>query len=267
MEASFPLETYLKELHLPAMLQNYQALAQEATREHLSYERYLWALAQAEMTRRDTQRVNRLILEAHFPVRKELADFDFTVVESLSKSRVCELAEGGYVTACQSVLLVGNPGLGKSHIATGLALTACRQGHRVRFTTVAGVVNDLLVAQQELRLSRVLQTFTKFDVLVLDEFGFVPLSPAGAQLLFQLISTVYERVALIVTTNLRFGEWTSVLGDPMLTAALLDRVTHKAHILEFRGESYRFRRRLQPEIPDGLPPEESASPPDSSQNG
>jgi len=244
MEQSVALETYLKQLRLPMFVQQYQPLAQEATREHLSYERYLLALAQAEIAKREVQRINRLIAAARFPVRKELADFDFSLVESLHQTQVVELAEGGYIAGAESVILVGNPGLGKSHVATGLALAACRQGRRVRFYHVAGLVNDLLAAQHELRLSRVLTNMSKLEVLVLDEFGFVPLSPAGAQLIFQLISVVYERVAVIVTTNLRFGDWTTVLGDQLLTAALLDRLTHKAHILEFRGQSYRLRQRL-----------------------
>jgi DNA replication protein DnaC len=155
------------------------------------------------------------------------------------------LAQGGYISKAEPILLIGNPGLGKTHIATGLALAACRQGKRVRFYNAAGLVNDLLVAQNDLRLSRFMAQFAKHEVMVLDEFGFIPFTASGAQLLFQFCSALYERVALIVTTNLRFADWNTVLGDERMTAALLDRLTHKAHILEVIGESFRFRERLQ----------------------
>jgi DNA replication protein DnaC len=134
-----------------------------------------------------------------------------------------------------------------------LALTACRQGHRVRFYNAAGLVNDLIEAQDEHHLPRLLTNALKQRLIVLDELGFIPLSPTGAQLIFQFCSALYERVSLIVTTNLRFADWTQVFGDERLTAALLDRLTHRAHILEFVGESFRFRQRVHREAHDGTP--------------
>jgi DNA replication protein DnaC len=142
---------------------------------------------------------------------------------------------------------VGNPGLGKTHVAISLALAACRQGQRVRFYTAAGLVNDLIQAQDEHRLPRLLNAALKQNLVVLDELGFIPFSPLGAQLIFQFCSLLYERVALIVTTNLKFADWPQVFGEERLTAALLDRLTHRAHILEFTGESFRFRQRMQRE--------------------
>ncbi len=141
-------------------------------------------------------------------------------------------------------MLVGNPGLGKTHIATGLAFAACQQGKKVRFFTVNTLVNDLLAAQKELRFSKVIKQLERLDLVVLDELGFIPFSREGGQLLFQVCSDLNERVSLIVTTNLRFGDWNQIFGDEKMTAALLDRLTHRAHILEFVGESYRFRQRL-----------------------
>ena len=145
---------------------------------------------------------------------------------------------------CSSDLFIGNPGLGKTHIASGLALAACRQGKRVRFFGAASLVNDLLSAQKDLRLSKFTAQISKVDLVVLDELGFIPFTKDGAQLLFQLCSDLYERVSMIVTTNLRFGDWNSIFGEERMTAALLDRLTHKAHIIEVLGESYRFRQRL-----------------------
>src|SRR5256714_4617375 len=240
------LETYLKQLRLPCFLESYQALAQEAACTNLSYERYLFALAQEEVARQDASRIERAIANALFPVLKELADFDFSVVPDVPKPRILELAQGGYISRAEPVILIGNPGLGKTHVASGLAVAACRQGRKVRFYNVAGLVNELIQAQQDYRLSRVMTQITKHDLVVLDELGFIPFTPTGAQLLFQLCSALYERVAVIVTTNLNFAEWSHVMGgDERMSAALLDRLTHRATILEFVGTSFRFRQQLQ----------------------
>ena len=247
MENTMLLETYLKQLRLPSFLQNYRKFAEDAAQTNLTYDRYLLALAGQEVARREENRRLRRTKAARFPVLKELADFDFSCVPSLSKQRVLELARGGYIEKAEPILMVGNPGLGKTHVATSLALAACRQGLRVRFYNAAGLVNELILAQDEHRLPKFLATALRHRLIVLDELGFIPFSPTGAQLVFQFCSTLYERVAMIVTTNLRFADWTQVFGDERLTAALLDRLTHKAHILEFTGESYRFRQRMERE--------------------
>ena len=251
MEANLLLESYLKQLRLPSLPANYRKFAEDAAQAKQTYDRYLLALAEQEVAQREQNRQERLIKAAHFPVLKELADFDFTCVPSLNKQRVLELAQGGYIRQAEPILLVGNPGLGKTHVATGLALAACRQGYRVRFYNAAALVNELLQAEEEHRVPKLLNAALKQQLIVLDELGFIPFSPTGAHLIFQFCSALYQRVALIVTTNLRFADWTQVFGDERLTAALLDRLTHHAHILEFSGaESYRFRQRLQREAHD-----------------
>jgi len=251
MEPTLLLESYLKALRLPAFVQQYRRIAEDAARENLSYERFLLALAEHEVTQREAHRRTHCIRAARFPVLKELADFDFSVVPHLNKQAILELAQGHYIAKAEPILLVGNPGLGKTHLATGLALAACRQGHRVRFYTAADLVNELLQAQDERRLGRVLAQALKQQVVVLDELGFLPFSALGAQLIFQFCSALHERVALLSTTNLRFADWTQVLGDERLTAALLDRLTYKGHIVELVGESYRFRERMQREAGAG----------------
>jgi len=247
METTMLLDTYLKTLRLPAFLQNYRKFAEDAAQSNLTYDRFLLALAEQEMAQRDRNRIARRIKAAHFPVPKELADFDFSSLPQLNKQRVLDLARGEYIQKAETVLLVGNPGLGKTHVATGLALAACRQGYRVRFYNAAALVNELIQAQEEHQLSKVLTGALRGQLIVLDELGFIPLSTTGAQLVFQFCSTLYERVALMVTTNLRFADWTQIFGNDRLTAALLDRLTHRAHILEFVGESFRFRQRVQRE--------------------
>jgi len=245
MKQELLLETYLRDLRLSRFMVSYQSLAQEAARDNLSYERYLLALVQEEVAHRQAGRIERAIGEARFPVLKDLADFDWSCVPSVPKARLLELSAGAYIESHEPVILIGNPGLGKSHVACGLALAACRQARRVRFYNVAGLVNDLIKAQQEDQLSRLMARLCKYELVVLDELGFIPFTPVGAQLLFQVCSALYERVALIITTNLRFAEWGNVMGgDERMSAALLDRLTHRATILEFVGTSYRFRQQL-----------------------
>ena len=248
METTMLLETYLKQLRLPAFLHNYAKFAEDAAQANLSYDRYLLALAEQEVVQRDENRKASRIKAAHFPVLKELADFDFSCVPNLNKQRILELARGEYLGKAESILLIGNPGLGKTHVATGLALAACRQGHRVRFYNAAGLVNELIQAQDQHQLAKFMATALRQRLVVLDELGFIPFSATGSQLIFQFCSTLYERVSMIVTSNLRFADWTQVFGDERLTAALLDRLTHRAHIVEFTGESFRFRQRMQREV-------------------
>jgi len=247
MAESMLLETHLKSLRLPTFLANYRKFAEEAAQAGHAYDRFLLALAENEGRQRERNRIARRIKAARFPVLKELASFDFSCIASPNKQRVLELARGAYIHKAEPIIMVGNPGLGKSHIASGIALAACREGHKVRFYNAAALVNEMILAQEEHRVSELLASVLKHHLVVVDELGFIPFSATGAHLIFQLCSTLYERVAMIVTTNLRFADWTQVFGDEQLTGALLDRLTHKAHILEFVGESYRFRERMQRE--------------------
>jgi DNA replication protein DnaC len=248
LEANLLLESYLKQLRLPGFARNYRKFADDAAQANLSYDRYLLSLAELEVSQRQSHRQVRLIKAARFPVLKELADFDFSCVPSVNKQQVLELAQGSYIRQAEPILMVGNPGLGKTHVATGLAVAACRQGHKVRFYNAAALVNDLLEAEDAHRVPKLLNGALKHRLIVLDELGFIPFSSTGAHLIFQFCSALYQKVALIITTNLHFADWTQVFGDERLTAALLDRLTHKAHILEFSGaESYRFRERMQRE--------------------
>jgi DNA replication protein DnaC len=245
MERNDLLESYLRQLRLPSFLRNYQAFASDAARSNLDYTRYLLALAEQEVNKREQNRIQKRVKLARFPVLKELADFDFSALPTLNKAQVLDLSRGEYIRKREPIVFIGNPGLGKTHLAISLALSACRQGRKVRFWTAAGLVNELLLAQDEHRLHRLISAALKLDLIVLDELGFIPFSASGAHALFTFCSEVYERLALILTTNLKFADWVQVLGDERLTAALLDRITHHAHILELVGESFRFRERFR----------------------
>ena len=238
------LDQQLGTLHLSAVLSHYRERAHQAAQQDWSFEDYLASLIQEESERRTSNRRQRRIKEAHFPLHKELADFDFAAIPTLPKQQMLALAQGDYIDAIESVILLGNPGLGKTHCAIGLGLAACRQDRRVRFYTVTTLINELHQAHDEHRLPQFLDKALRHQLIILDEFGYVPFSATGAHLLFQFCSALHERVSLILTTNLSFGDWVQVLGDKQLTSGLLDRVTARSQILEFVGDSFRFRQRL-----------------------
>jgi DNA replication protein DnaC len=247
MERSPLLDSYLRQLRLPTFTKLYPQFAADAARSNHDTVRFLLALAEQEVNQRQLNMLQQRLKNAHFPVIKELADFDFSCLPMLNKAQILDLARGEYIQQKQGLILIGNPGLGKTHLALGLAAAACREGRRVRFWTAAGLVNELIQAQDEHRLHRFIASALKLDLVVLDELGFIPFSQNGAQALFTFCSELYERLALIITTNLKFADWVQVFGDERLTAALLDRLTHHAHIIELLGESYRFRERTQGE--------------------
>lgn len=245
MEQNPLLDSYLRQLRLPSFVKFYPQFAADAARNNQDAVRFLLALAEQEINQRQQNVLQERLKAAHFPVLKELADFDFSCLPQLNKNQILDLARGEYIQQKQSLIFIGNPGLGKTHLATGLAAAACRAGRRVRFWTAAGLVNELLQAQDDHRLHRFITATLRQDLVVLDELGFIPFSQNGSQALFTFCSELYERLALIITTNLKFADWVQIFGDERLTAALLDRLTHHAHIIELLGESYRFRQRSQ----------------------
>lgn len=238
------LEAYLKKLKMPQAAKTYESLAREASDNNLGYEGYLLGVLEQEIHQRENNRIQRGIRQASFPVIKTLESFDFKAIPSISKPKLLKLMQGEYIKKRENIILVGNSGVGKTHIAIALGYEACRQGMRVKFYTAAGLINELLAAQQEYRLSRLEKQWLMPHMVILDELGYVPFSKVGSELLFQFCSSRYERGSLIITTNLEFPKWTEVLGDEQMTAALLDRLTHNAHILNINGDSYRFKQAL-----------------------
>jgi DNA replication protein DnaC len=232
-------------LHLPTVGSQCVPLAEQAERERQPYLGYLEALFAAELEDRERRAIDRRIKEAHLPRVKTLDDFDFRQAPTVSPARLSELAEGGYIERAEPVVFMGECGTGKTHLATGLCVAACRQKRRVRFTTAANLVNELVEARQQNAVRRVLARWMRFDVITLDEVGYVPLADIGAEFLFQVIAERAERATLIITTNLPFSEWTQVFPNARLCKALLDRITDRAHIIETGTDSYRFRRTLE----------------------
>jgi DNA replication protein DnaC len=222
------LEYYLKKLKLPTMLREYASMAALCQKDRTDFPTYLLA--------------ERRVKDANFPVLKTIDTFDFKAQPSINEQLVRELMRGEYIDKRENVLLIGNPGTGKTHLACALAFSACAHGRKVRFHTVTELVTELMECREERRLQRLQKQLQRLHLLLLDELGYVPFSKAGAELLFEVISRAYEHHSLMLTSNLPFEQWTEVFGSERLTGALLDRLTHRCHILEANGESYRLRQ-------------------------
>lgn len=227
------------------MAREYEKVGKEAGHGGQGYDRFLLNLVAMEVENRQSNTLKRRIKAAGFPVQKDFDTFDFSALPALNKQKVLELADGGWIEEKSCLVALGNPGTGKTHLAIAWGLAACRKGYAVRFFTAAGLANALEEARQEHRLERMLKQLDKCDVLIVDELGYLSFSKGGAELLFQVFARRYERRSLIVTSNLAFADWGQVFQDERLAGALLDRLTHRCHIFEMKGESYRFRESLK----------------------
>src|SRR6056297_3557312 len=235
----------LKALNLTNMARNLEQQLRQARDGGIDYGQFLLELTELELRIRSENSEKRRLKEAKFPLLKPLEAFDFEVVPELDKRLVRDLAAGDYLKDRRNVILMGKSGAGKTHLATALGIEACRQSKRVRFVTGYALANELIEARTEKDLSRLLGKYARLDLLILDELGYVPFSKEGAELLFQILAERHERGSVIITTNLGFADWTQIFGDPNMTAALLDRLTHKAHIIECTWESYRLQEAMK----------------------
>ncbi len=238
----------LKKLKLPTVLRDYAPVAASCSKENCDYVTYLWRLVEREALDREKRAAERRVKSARFPIIKTLDTFDFKAQPSLKERLIRELMVGEYLERCENILIVGNSGTGKTHLASALGFAACMQGRKVRFFTVKALVTHLVEMSEQRQLERTLRQLERQDLLVLDELGYVPFTKTGSELLFEVISRAYERLSVVVTTNLPFESWVEIFGSERLTGALLDRLTHRVHILEANGSSYRLReskRRLQ----------------------
>ena len=238
------IEAHATELKLPTVKRRFRQLAQEATREQQTPVAYLAALLEAEHQERAERRERRRLIDARFPIIKRLEEFHFADNPKVPQAALAALAEGSWIDDREQIVFHGESGSGKTHLATALAVCACQQGRRVRFTTLAGLANELQEAESRRELARVVGRYARTELVVLDELGYLALPDGAAELVFQVLSERHERGSLIVTTNLPFGEWAKVFPDPRLAKAVVDRLTHRAHIIDTGTESWRFRHGL-----------------------
>jgi DNA replication protein DnaC len=239
------IRQYTRQLRLPTVGGQYLKLAEEAVKQKHGHVAYLEALLGVEVEERERNAVARRIQEAKFPKVKTLEDFHFEEAPHLPAAQIRQLAEGGYLSRSEPIIFLGDTGTGKTHIATGLAVEACRQRKRVRFTTTAELVNELIEAKNQSELNRITNRWLRYELIVIDEMAYVAMPESAVELLFQVISGRAERAAVIVTTNLPFSEWNTMFPNARLCKAMLDRLTDQAHIIDTGKESYRFRRTLE----------------------
>jgi DNA replication protein DnaC len=239
------LKTQLRQLRLPTMGREFEKLSRDAAATNQNYVQFLLGLTEAELGTRGANAIANRIKNAEFPVLKDFDTYDFSVLPQLSKPKVLELARGEWIEHKYNCCLVGTPGTGKTHVAVALGQAACRQGLRVRFFTAADLVTQLEKAQKQYTLDRFLGQLARAQLLICDELGYVSLSRGGVELLFRVFAERYERASMLVTSNLPFSDWNQIFQGERMTAALLDRLTHRCHIFEMNGESYRFRESMK----------------------
>jgi len=238
------LQANLKALNLSSMARNLEGLLRQAKESGIGYDELLLDLTGAELQARAESRLNRRIKESKFPLLKPIETFDLGAVPDLDLRLFRDLAGGGYIQKHRNIIFLGRSGTGKTHMATALGIEACKKNFRTRFVTCYGLVNELVEARQERTLQRLIQKYVRCDLLVMDELGYIPFSKEGSELLFQVLAERHEKGSVIITTNLGFADWTRVFGDAAMTAALLDRITHKAYIINCSWESYRLKQSL-----------------------
>jgi DNA replication protein DnaC len=234
----------LKDLKLSAMLRELGSLLRDARENQQNHEEFLLNLTETEVNTRAENSLKRRLKEAKFPLIKPMETFDFEKALDLDANLVKMLSTCEFIEKKQNAIFLGRSGTGKTHLATALGIEACRKGFTTRFVTGCGIVNDLVEARDDKCLKRVLSRYARYDLLILDELGYVPFSVEGSQLLFQILTERHEKKSIIITSNLGFADWTQIFGDPNLTSALLDRITHRAHIIQCVWDSFRLKDSL-----------------------
>lgn len=243
--AVMALRENLKALTLSTMARNLEVSLRQARETGVDYDAFLLELTTIELQARAENRLKRRIGETKFPLIKPLETFDFSAVPELDLRLLRSLAAGSFIRERRNVIFLGRSGTGKTHMATALGIEACKNNFRTRFVTCYSLVNELIEARQERQIQRLIQRYSRYDLLILDELGYIPFSKEGADLLFQVLAERHEKGSVMITTNLGFADWTQVFGDAVMTAALLDRLTHRAHIIPCNWDSYRLKQSLK----------------------
>lgn len=239
------LRENLKSLMLSTMARGLEGHLRQAKEHGPGYDEFLLDLTGAEIQARAESRLNRRVREAKFPLVKTMEGFNFSDVPDLDLRLIRELAKCDYIKERRNIIFLGRSGTGKTHLTTALGVEACKNNFRTHFVSCYALVNELIESRNEKTLQRLIQRYSRYDLLILDELGYIPFSREGSELLFQVLAERQERGSVIITTNLGFADWTQVFGDPVMTAALLDRLTHKAHIVNCNWDSYRLKQGLK----------------------
>jgi len=235
------INTAAAELKLPTIRNDAEHYATEAQRDSVTYLGFLADLLTTELDGRRERRRKRQIKQARFPRLKRLEDFDLKTADTVNPATIATLAQGNYIATGDPVVLLGDSGTGKSHLMIGLGLAACSQGATVRYTTAAALANELAEAADEQHLTKLVARYGRIDLLCIDEIGYVKLDARGSEYLFQILTEREEKSSIILASNLPFSEWGHIIEDPRLAAAIVDRVTYNAHIIETGTHSYRLK--------------------------
>jgi DNA replication protein DnaC len=243
--ADAAIEQACRILRLPTIRGRYDAIATTAARQQASYKAFLVELLAVECEDREARRRERLVRQAGFPRSKRLEDFDYDANPNVPAPLIDTLAKGAWINAGQPLYLIGNSGTGKSHLLIGLGTAVAEHGYRIRYTTAAALVNELVEAADDRRLSKTIARYGRVDLLCLDELGYLELDRRGAELLFQVFTEREEKASIAIASNAEFSEWARTFTDPRLCAAIVDRLTFEAHIIETGTESYRLKTTQQ----------------------
>jgi DNA replication protein DnaC len=246
----------LKRLGLRTMANIFEEEALKASKTNITYVAFLSRLVEEELAAKVDRSVNARIAKARLPMLRTLEQFDFSFQPSLSAARVRELAELGFLERAENILLVGRPGVGKTHLAIALALRSCQQRKRVLFLSALDLIHQLAAADVSRSLPRLIETWGRLDLLVIDELGYTPINDQAANLFFQLVNHLYTRASVIVTTNVTFDGWGAVFGgNDVIASAILDRLLHHSHVFLIAGPSYRMKGKLEPSVDHSIEPE------------